>query len=125
MTVRINRGSLAIDEISLISSNPPCRVSVLDSDTYWNNFEQVVLDLTPKNKALLAKRDDLQAKIDAWHKTNKGADFAAYKAFLTEIGYIVPDCADFQVTTENVDAEIATIAGVRSWSCRFVMRATH
>ena len=111
MTTRIKRGSLAIDEIlfNFIESALP---SVgLDSDTYWKNFEQVVLDLTPKNKALLAKRDDLQAKIDAWHKANKGADFAAYKAFLTEIGYLVPDCADFQVTTENVDAEIATIAG--------------
>jgi len=111
MITRIKRGSLAIDEIlfNFIESALP---SVgLNSDTYWKNFEQVVLDLTPKNKALLAKRDDLQTKIDAWHKANKGADFAAYKAFLTEIGYLVPDCSDFQVMTENVDAEIATIAG--------------
>ena len=111
MTVRITRGSLAIDKILFDFIESALPGVGLDSDTYWKNFEQVVLDLTPKNKALLAKRDDLQAKIDAWHKANKGADFAAYKAFLVEIGYIVPDCPDFQVTTENVDAEIATIAG--------------
>ncbi len=111
MTVRINRGSLAIDKILFDFIESALPGVGLDSDTYWKNFEQVVLDLTPKNKALLAKRDELQAKIDAWHKANKGADFAAYKAFLIEIGYIVPDCPDFQVTTENVDAEIATIAG--------------
>ena len=111
MTVRINRGSLAIDKILFDFIESALPGVGLDSETYWKNFEQVVLDLTPKNKALLAKRDELQAKIDAWHKANKGADFAAYKAFLIEIGYIVPDCPDFQVTTENVDAEIATIAG--------------
>ena len=111
MTTRIKRGSLAIDEILFNFIESALPGVGLDSDTYWKNFEQVVLDLTPKNKALLAKRDDLQAKIDAWHKANQGADFATYKAFLTEIGYLVPDCADFQVTTENVDAEIATIAG--------------
>ena len=111
MTVRINRGSLAIDQIMFDFIESALPGVGLDSDTYWKNFEQAVLDLTPKNKALLAKRDDIQAKIDAWHQANKDADFAAYKAFLVEIGYIVPDCEDFQVTTENVDDEIASIAG--------------
>ena len=111
MTTRIQRGSLAIDQILFNFIETALPGTGLDSDTYWKNFEQVVLDLTPKNKALLAKRDDLQAKIDAWHQANKGADFAAYKAFLVEIGYIVPEGENFQITTENVDDEIATIAG--------------
>ena len=111
MTTRIQRGSLAIDQILFNFIETALPGTGLDSDTYWKNFEQVVLDLTPKNKALLAKRDDLQAKIDAWHQANKSADFAAYKAFLVEIGYIVPEGENFQITTENVDDEIATIAG--------------
>ena len=111
MTTRIQRGSLAIDQILFNFIETALPGTGLDSDTYWKNFEQVVLDLTPKNKALLAKRDDLQAKIDAWHQANKGADFAAYKTFLVEIGYIVPEGENFQITTENVDDEIATIAG--------------
>ncbi|MEY2336833.1 malate synthase G, partial [Acinetobacter baumannii] len=82
----------------------------LDSETYWKNFEQVVVDLSPKNKALLAKRDELQAKIDEWHRNNK-FELGAYKAFLTEIGYLLPEVEDFQITTENVDEEIALLAG--------------
>jgi len=84
--------------------------SGLDSDTYWKNFEQVVVDLSPKNKALLAKRDDIQAKIDEWHRNNT-FELQAYKAFLTEIGYLLPEVEDFQITTENVDEEIALLAG--------------
>ena len=73
----------------------------------------MIATLGPKNKVLLAKRDDLQEKIDAWHRDNrdKPADFAAYKAFLTEIGYLVPEGEDFSVSTSNVDPEISTIAG--------------
>ncbi|WP_271644364.1 malate synthase G, partial [Acinetobacter baumannii] len=70
----------------------------------------VVVDLSPKNKALLAKRDELQAKIDEWHRNNK-FELGAYKAFLTEIGYLLPEVEDFQITTENVDEEIALLAG--------------
>ncbi|WP_079770524.1 malate synthase G, partial [Acinetobacter baumannii] len=84
--------------------------SGLDSETYWKNFEQVVVDLSPKNKALVAKRDELQAKIDEWHRNNK-FELGAYKAFLTEIGYLLPEVEDFQITTENVDEEIALLAG--------------
>ncbi|MCW1276694.1 malate synthase G, partial [Acinetobacter baumannii] len=68
------------------------------------------VDLSPKNKALLAKRDELQAKIDEWHRNNK-FELGAYKAFLTEIGYLLPEVEDFQITTENVDEEIALLAG--------------
>ncbi len=111
MTVRIQQGKLAIaKELYDFIENEALPGSGLDSETYWKNFEQVVVDLSPKNKALLAKRDELQAKIDEWHRNNK-FELNAYKAFLTEIGYLEPEVADFKVTTENVDEEIALLAG--------------
>ena len=111
MTARIQKGKLAIaKELYDFIENEALPGSGLDSETYWKNFEQVVVDLSPKNKALLAKRDDIQAKIDEWHRNNK-FELNAYKAFLTEIGYLVPEVEDFKVTTENVDEEIALLAG--------------
>ncbi|ENX37087.1 malate synthase G [Acinetobacter courvalinii] len=111
MTVRIQKGKLAIaKELYDFIENEALPGTGLESETYWKNFEQVVVDLSPKNKALLAKRDDLQAKIDEWHRNNK-FELNAYKAFLTEIGYLVPEVADFKVSTENVDEEIALLAG--------------
>ena len=111
MTARIQKGKLAIaKELYDFIENEALPGSGLDSDTYWKNFEQVVVDLSPKNKTLLAKRDELQAKIDEWHRNNK-FELNAYKAFLTEIGYLVPEVEDFKVTTENVDEEIALLAG--------------
>ncbi|MFL9510864.1 malate synthase G [Acinetobacter baumannii] len=111
MTARIQKGKLAIaKELYDFIENEALPGSGLDSETYWKNFEQVVVDLSPKNKALLAKRDELQAKIDEWHRNNK-FELGAYKAFLTEIGYLLPEVEDFQITTENVDEEIALLAG--------------
>ncbi|EKP66612.1 malate synthase G [Acinetobacter baumannii] len=111
MTARIQKGKLAIaKELYDFIENEALPGSGLDSETYWKNFEQVVVDLSPKNKALLAKRDELQAKIDEWHRKNK-FELGAYKAFLTEIGYLLPEVEDFQITTENVDEEIALLAG--------------
>ncbi|MGU5567480.1 malate synthase G [Acinetobacter baumannii] len=110
-TARIQKGKLAIaKELYDFIENEALPGSGLDSETYWKNFEQVVVDLSPKNKALLAKRDELQAKIDEWHRNNK-FELGAYKAFLTEIGYLLPEVEDFQITTENVDEEIALLAG--------------
>ncbi|MDO7468239.1 malate synthase G [Acinetobacter baumannii] len=111
MTARIQKGKLAIaKELYDFIENEALPGSGLDTETYWKNFEQVVVDLSPKNKALLAKRDELQAKIDEWHRNNK-FELGAYKAFLTEIGYLLPEVEDFQITTENVDEEIALLAG--------------
>ncbi len=79
---------------------------------FWAGFAKIVRDLAPKNRALLEKRDEIQEKIDAWHRENGApSDMAAYKAFLKEIGYLLDEGPDFKVTTENVDPEIATVAG--------------
>lgn len=111
MTARIQKGKLAIaKELYDFIENEALPGSGLDSETYWKNFEQVVVDLSPKNKALLAKRDAIQAKIDEWHRNNT-FELQAYKAFLTEIGYLLPEVEDFQISTENVDEEIAVLAG--------------
>ncbi len=82
-------------------------------DAFWAAFAGIVRDFTPRNKALLAKRDALQVRLDAWHRRNPGPakDPAAYQAFLREIGYLVPEGKEFSVTTENLDAEISRIAG--------------
>ena len=79
---------------------------------FWGGFDALIHDLAPKNRALLAHRDELQEQINAWHKENKGnADFAAYKSFLEEIGYLEPKVEPFKVSTENVDDAIALQAG--------------
>lgn len=85
----------------------------LDRDEFWKNFSDLVKALAPKNKVLLEKRDALQAKIDQWYQQNPGPiqDMEAYKAFLKEIGYLVDAPADFKISTENVDREIAEQAG--------------
>src|SRR6185503_8354041 len=80
---------------------------------FWTRVDRIVHGLAPKNRALLKKRDELQTKIDDWHRAHKGKPFdrAAYKAFLAEIGYLVPEGPEFAIGTANVDAEIAHIAG--------------
>ncbi len=83
----------------------------VEKTQFWAGFENIIRDLTPKNRALLAQRDDLQNKINQWHRENKEIDFHKYKAFLQEIGYLEPEVEDFKITTENVDDEIAIQAG--------------
>ncbi|MGO9991311.1 MAG: malate synthase G [Steroidobacteraceae bacterium] len=85
----------------------------IDAWVFWSGFSALVQRFSPRNAALLGKRDRLQASIDAWHREHPGADFdaATYKAFLVEIGYLVPELSPFAVTTANVDDEIAHVAG--------------
>ncbi|HWK47657.1 MAG TPA: malate synthase G [Stellaceae bacterium] len=82
-------------------------------DAFWSGFAAIVRDLSPRNRALLEIRDTLQAKIDGWHRDRAGRphDPVAYEAFLTEIGYLLPDPGPVAVTTANVDGEIAQVAG--------------
>ncbi len=79
----------------------------------WRSLEAILAELMPVNQALLAKRDELQARIDGWHRDRRGQafDHAAYRAFLREIGYLQPEVPDFKVGTANVDPEIAEVAG--------------
>ncbi|HEY4663351.1 MAG TPA: malate synthase G [Comamonas sp.] len=85
----------------------------VDAATFWKGFDAIVSDLAPKNAALLAERDRIQAELDTWHKANPGpiADMAGYQKFLAQIGYLVEQPKDAKATTENVDAELATMAG--------------
>jgi malate synthase len=80
---------------------------------FWHGFAVFVAEMTPRNAALLRRRDELQAQIDTWHRANPGPHFdpAKYRAFLSEIGYLVPELPGFSVSTSDVDAEIARIAG--------------
>ena len=102
-----------------------------DSATFWRGVESIIADLTPLNRKLLKVRDDLQAKIDRWHKARRGEDWShdEYVEFLRKIGYLqeVPDFT--QVETENVDAEIASIAGpqlvVPVSNARFALNAAN
>jgi malate synthase len=85
----------------------------VQADALWAAFAAMLADLAPKNRALLAKRQDLQARIDAWHRAHRSAphDHRAYRAFLENIGYLLPEGPDFQIDTANVDPEIASVPG--------------
>ncbi|PAE23714.1 malate synthase G [Bacillus sp. 7894-2] len=85
--------------------------SGVDQEQFWSGLEALINDLTPKNKALLAKRDEIQHKLNTWHRENQNFDFNSYKSFLEEIGYLEPKAEDFKITTENVDEEVAVKAG--------------
>ena len=82
-------------------------------DTFWENFEKVVHELAPLNKNLIQKREDIQKKIDEWHKKNKGKEFNKkdYTEFLKSISYIVDEKENFNIETANVDSEISSVAG--------------
>ena len=113
MSNRVQSGGLQVAEglYNFINSEalPGTGVEV---DTFWAAFDRIVHEFAPRNRALLQKRDELQATIDQWHRDHKGQfDFAEYKAFLQEIGYLLPEGEPFSATTENVDPEMATMAG--------------
>ncbi len=85
----------------------------VEADAFWSGLAGLIRDLAPRNAALLARRDELQRQLDEWHRAHHGkpADPDGYEAFLREIGYLLPEPEPFQVGTEKVDPEIATIAG--------------
>ncbi len=114
MTERIDKYGLAVSRVlhdMLESEALPG--SGVASDAFWKGLSDLVHDLAPKNRALLARREELQEKIDQWHLERKGKaiDSAEYQAFLREIGYLLPEGPDFTAETANVDPEIASIPG--------------
>ncbi|MEU1960320.1 malate synthase G [Nocardia sp. NPDC019255] len=132
MTERIQVGGLQVARVlHEFVENEALPGSGVDSAAFWAGAEQVINDLAPRNRALLAERDEIQGKVDAWHAEHPGANYdkAAYKNFLTEIGYLRPEPADFQITTQNVDEEIAATAGpqlvVPVMNARFAINAAN
>ncbi len=105
----------------------------INSFSFWTGVQAIITEFAPENRALLQKRDDLQAKIDEWHRTHKGKhdDIAAYKSFLFKIGYLSPRSAadNFQISTRNVDEEVAIRAGpqlvVPLMNARFTLNAAN
>ena len=114
MSARINKYGLGVAEALDNLLNDEILPGLdIDADTIWEGFSRIVRDLAPTNKQLLQLRGDIQTKLDHWHRANPGliTDLQAYKKFLLEIGYLVPEGDDFSVTTSQVDEEIAHIAG--------------
>ncbi len=102
-----------------------------DAGAFWDGFAALLAEFAPRNRALLARRDELQSRIDSWHKERRGQpiDQVEYQAFLREIGYLVPEPDDFAIGTQNVDPEIATMAGpqlvVPVLNARFLLNAAN
>ncbi len=132
MTEHVQVGGLQVAKVLFdFVNNEAIPGTGLTADAFWAGADKVIHDLAPKNQALLAKRDDFQARIDAWHQARAGQahDAVAYKAFLQDIGYLLPEAADFQATTQNVDDEIARMAGpqlvVPVMNARFALNASN
>ncbi|CAD7049579.1 malate synthase G [Pseudorhizobium endolithicum] len=110
---RIDKNGLAIDEELhdfLVQKAIPG--TGVDAERFFSQFARIVSDLAPKNRALLSKRDEMQEKLDDWYRRNGApVDLDAYESFLRDIGYLLPEGPDFTVSTQNVDPEIAEIAG--------------
>ena len=114
MTARVRRGGLQVAaELDELVNERMLPGTGVDGAAFWAGFEAALDELGPLNRSLLAKREALQAQIDAWHLARKGQplDAGEYKGFLEEIGYLVPQPSQFTIVTENVDPEIAELAG--------------
>ncbi len=132
MSKRIQQGGLQVaEEIFDLVANELCPGTGVTVEHFWTSFEEIINDLAPKNRELLQVRKNLQDQIDAWHDQRAGEaiDQAEYKLFLQEIGYLVKEGPDFQIETENVDPEIALMAGpqlvVPVMNARFALNAAN
>ncbi|MBL4942060.1 MAG: malate synthase G [Colwellia sp.] len=132
MTQTVNLAGLTINQnLFDFIEHQALPESGLSSTQFWQNFADIINDLSDDNANLLAKRDSLQTQIDHWHQANFADkfNFASYKQFLTDIGYLTPVVDDFTISTMNVDAELATIAGpqlvVPIMNARFALNAVN
>jgi len=132
MTERIEVGNLAVAKVLFdFVNNQALPNTGIDAEAFWQGASALFAELTAKNQALLDKRDHLQQHIDNWHKArhNQPHDEAAYKAFLQEIDYLLPEPEDFTLQTQNVDEELATMAGpqlvVPASNARFALNAAN
>lgn len=130
MTSYLSRADLSVAEPIVEFAESALAESGRDVDAFWAGASALIHDLTPRNAALLRARNELQQRIDDFHRANPGVpDKEAYRALLTEIGYLVPEPERVAVTTENVDAELATMAGpqlvVPLLNARFAINAAN
>lgn len=132
MTDRVSAGNLRVARVLYdFVNNEALPGTDIDPDSFWAGVDKVVTDLTPKNQDLLRRRDELQAQIDKWHRQRviEPLDIEAYREFLAEIGYLLPEPADFTITTSGVDDEITTTAGpqlvVPVLNARFALNAAN
>ncbi|WFL76487.1 malate synthase G [Altererythrobacter arenosus] len=132
MTDSVTRAGIAVDaELARFIENEVLSVLGRDVASFWEGLAALLAEFAPRNRALLATREDLQAKIDNWHKDRRGQriDQGEYQTFLREIGYLVPEPGEFTIGTQNVDPEIATMAGpqlvVPILNARFLLNAAN
>jgi malate synthase len=132
MTDRVPVGNLRVAKVLHDFINTEALPGTdIDPDSFWAGVDKVVTDLQPKNQELLERRDQLQAQIDKWHRQRiiEPIDPEAYREFLTEIGYLQPEPADFTITTAGVDDEITSTAGpqlvVPVLNARFALNASN
>jgi malate synthase len=114
MNERVSRNGLKVStQLAAFVEEAALPGTGVSADAFWSGFSDLIHNLGPKNRALLVKREQIQAQIDAWHVAQRGQshDRVAYLEFLTQIGYLVPEGPDFEIDTQNVDPEIAAIPG--------------
>lgn len=129
MTHRISVGSLQVSQSLYDFINHQALAKTqLEQAAFWQDFEALIEQFSPRNKMLLTKRETIQQQIDEWHRTNE-YDYVKYKAFLQDIDYLLPPCEDFKITTSNVDEEMASMAGpqlvVPVMNSRFALNAAN
>lgn len=132
MSQRIRISKLDVDaQLAQLINTQVLPLLEIDESAFWDGFAAILDEFTPRNTALLETRDRMQQQIDDWHRQHRGQAFdpAAYQSFLREIGYLVDEGDDFSVDTDNVDPEIATIAGpqlvVPVKNARFALNAAN
>ena len=132
MSSRVKNGNLEVSpELDSFLRNEVLPGLDIEPDQFWNSFETVLAEFAERNKSLLDKREDIQKQIDDWHLERKGSDHnhEEYLNFLKDIGYLLDEGDDFEITTQNVDDEIKTVAGaqlvVPVMNARFALNATN